>query len=356
MTKVAIVSIQGLPACYGGFESLAENLVGENCSGSISYTVFCSSKEMPSRQSFHGSARLRYLPFSSHGAGSVIYDTVAFALSIRRYDVVLVLGATGGLFFPLIKIFAKARVILNVDGIEHRRDKWSLPTRMFLAVSERMAVFAADVIISDNAGIGKYVQDHYGRDAIHIAYGGDQALRDVSQEDQVLTLEKYGVKDKDYALSICRIEPENNCHMTLEAFSKNGMELVFVGNWEKSSYGRKLKARYSSFRNIHIVNALYNLDELYALRNNMTVYVHGHSVGGTNPSLVEAMFFGRRILAYDVIYNRSTTGALAQYYSSADELAEAALNGSNESGILISEFAQKHYTWRRIVSKYEALY
>lgn len=356
MIDVAVVSVQGVPACYGGFESLVENLIGECCSSDIHYMVFCSSREMPSRLPSYKNATLEYLPLSSHGALSVIYDTLSFAKSIRRYDVVLVLGATGGIFFPLLKLFAKAKIILNVDGLEHRRDKWNLPTRMFLSLSERMAVMAADTIISDNEGISDFVRKCYGRDSHLIAYGGDHALRSVSENKRVSVLSKYGIKDGEYSLSICRIEPENNCHLTLEAFSHLTDELVFVGNWNKSDYGKNLKERYSEFPNIHIVDAVYDLDELYVLRSSMKYYIHGHSVGGTNPSLVEAMFFGRPILAFDVVYNRATTGEMADFYSSSSDLVSLIESGAKSDGRALADFAAENYTWAEIVSRYESLY
>lgn len=168
-------------------------------------------------------------------------------------------------------------------------------------------------------------------------------------------LEKYGLTKKEYAISICRIEPENNCHITLKAFAEVGQKLVFIGNWEYSTYGKELQRKYSKYPNICMLNAVYTLDVLYTLRNNARIYIHGHSAGGTNPSLVEAMFFGKPILAYDVIYNRETTENKACYFGNSKQLVEL-LRGTEENGEPLKEIAERRYTWRHISQQYEALY
>ncbi|KAA3157315.1 glycosyltransferase family 1 protein, partial [Akkermansia sp. BIOML-A63] len=187
-----------------------------------------------------------------------------------------------------------------------------------------------------------------------IAYGGDHTQRKVSEERQQEILNKYGVKPNDYSISVCRIEPENNSHILCEAFAKSGKDLVFVGNWNHCDYSRNLKKRYSSYRNIHLVDSVYDLDELYALRNQCECYIHGHSAGGTNPSLVEAMSFGKPIIAFDVVYNRETTGNKAYYFKNCKELIERL--HEDKDGTPMKEIAQTHYTWKTITGQYEQLY
>ena len=156
-------------------------------------------------------------------------------------------------------------------------------------------------------------------------------------------------------MSVCRIEPENNCHITLETFKNNKERLVFIGNWDRNGYSRKLKEEYSGIDNIMLLDSIYDLEILHSLRHNAKYYIHGHSAGGTNPSLVEAMFFGCPILSFDVVYNRETTKNRAHYYSSAEELTALIAQGV-DNGKELKEVACDEYTWAKIAKEYEALY
>lgn len=355
MKNVAVVGIQGVPAQYGGFESLVENLIGDHKSEDIRYTVFCSGRDMKSRLAEYKGAELKYVPLRANGIQSIPYDMISFLRIPRKTDVILVLGVSGCLILPVFRLFCRKRLIINIDGLEHRRAKWGKLAKTFLKLSEKMAVRYADVIISDNKGIQDYVREEYGKESELIAYGGDHAVRSVPHARTLDILRRYGLRPGAYAVTVCRIEPENNCHLVLEAFSKSDRELAFVGNWSRSAYGQELKEKYSAFPNIHILDPIYDIDTLYVLRMNAWAYVHGHSAGGTNPSLVEAMFFGNPIFAYDVVYNRETTGGGALYWSSSDELLNLlSLDDFDTSSII--DLANQKYTWKRIANQYEKLY
>ena len=357
MKKVAIVGTQGVPATYGGFETLVENIIGDNASPDIQYTIFCSSKDLDQIKypTTYKAANLTYVPLRANGTQSIPYDIFSLIKSVCGYDVVLVLGVSGCLFLPIFRLFCRKKLIINIDGLEHRREKWGKLARWILRTSEKMAVKFADVVIADNKGIQDYVRETYNKEAVLIAYGGDHVGREISEEMQLSYLAQYGVKKGEYAITVCRIEPENNCHVTLDAFSKSGNELIFIGNWKKSEYGRGLVEKYSRFENIHILNAIYDLDILYALRSNAGMYIHGHSAGGTNPSLVEAMFFGCPILCYDVVYNRETTQNKAYYWKNSTELRQILLQ-KNRNGHVMREIAEREYTWSHIAAQYESLY
>lgn len=355
MKQVAIIGTQGVPARYGGFESLVENIIGENCPADIHYTVFCSSKDLSSRDSSYKGCSLKYIPLHANGSQSIPYDIISLCKAIRGYDVVLVLGVSGCSFLPIFRLFFRKRLIINIDGLEHRRDKWGRVARWILRFSESMAVRYADVVISDNKGIQDYVSETYHKESALIAYGGDHVWRNLSKETQQKYLDQYGLKPGEYAITVCRIEPENNCHITLEAFAHSKKRLVFIGNWNHSEYARNLKERYNTYPNISCLDAIYDLDVLYALRSNAGFYVHGHSAGGTNPSLVEAMFFGCPILAYDVVYNRETTQGQAYYFSNVEEL-ERLLQRTDLRGDIMKSIAEKEYTWKHISQQYCALY
>ncbi len=355
MTKVAIIGTQGVPAKYGGFESLVENLLGENCPEDVEYTVFCSGIDMPERLSHYKGATLKYVPLKANGAQSVPYDIFSFCKVLNGYDVILVLGVSGCLFLPIFHMLNSKKLIINIDGMEYKRDKWGKFAKKVLKKSEAMAVKYADVVITDNKAIQDYVADEYGKQSKLIAYGGDHVMRNLTEDFVKATLQKYGLRKKDYAIAVCRIEPENNCDMVLEAFSKSDKNLVYIGNWGHSAYSQELRSKYSGHSNIKMLDAIYDLDVLYALRDNAELYVHGHSAGGTNPSLVEAMFFGIPIISFDVVFNRATTRDEAYYFKNADELRKIILRPDLD-GSKMKEIAEKQYTWRTISAQYAQLY
>ncbi len=363
MKKVAIIGTQGVPAQYGGFETLVENLLGKYCPAEVEYTVFCSSRDYAERKEVYKGAKLVYIPLRANGVQSIPYDMWSLAGALGRgYDAVLILGVSGCMALPLFRLFYRGRIVVNIDGLEHQRDKWGGFARWFLRASEAMAVRAADLVVADNKGIADYVEKVYGLQPRVIAYGGDHAQRELPEQRQQELLHSLGLEPGAYALSICRIEPENNCHLTLEAFARRGQALVFVGNWERSAYGRELKARYAGQGGgaIRLLDPIYDLDTLYTLRRHCNAYIHGHSAGGTNPSLVEAMHFGMPIFAYDVVYNRETTGNAAHYFSSAEELAAqlAAADAAalQTNGRTMLELARREYTWGHVAAQYVDCY
>ncbi len=351
MIEVAIIGTQGVPANYGGFESLVENMLGENCPPDIHYTVFCSSADMGNGPKEYKGASLKHINIHANGIHSIPYDIVSMCRAVSGYDVILVLGVSGCLFMPMLRKMTKSKIIVNIDGLEHQRQKWGRSARWLLRTSEAQAVKYADVIVADNQGIKDYVKETYGKDAVLIAYGGDHARRELSEKDQKSILASYSLTPRRYAVTVCRIEPENNCHIVLKAFSKITMPLIFIGNWNHSDYSRLLKTKYNNHPTIRIQDAIYDLDILYALRSNAGLYIHGHSAGGTNPSLVEAMHFGIPIAAWDVVYNRETTEGKAYYFRTPEELQ--GISGRTDiSGDKMIEIARRRYTWKTISQQY----
>ncbi|MCH1931713.1 DUF1972 domain-containing protein [Shewanella sp. A25] len=348
---IAVVGTVGLPACYGGFESLVENLV-DRSSQDVSYTVYASSKSYSILVSEYKGARIEYIPLSANGIQSVPYDILSLLKTLfLKPDVTLILGVSGCIFLPLFRFFYHGRIVTNIDGLEWKREKWGRFAKFFLKFSERLAVRFSDVVIADNQAITDYVKSEYDFNAITIAYGGDHALVNDSSNQNIVV--------KPYFLSLCRIEPENNVAMILEAFSKSSnVNLKFIGNWDKSDYGQSLKKQYSKYANIDIVDPIYDLHELFNLRSQCVGYVHGHSAGGTNPSLVEAMHFARPVLAYDCSFNRYTTENKCLYFKSSDSLQEI-LNSPFEYsnlGVAMSEISNRRYTWAIVTTQYEKTY
>ncbi|MEZ9823261.1 DUF1972 domain-containing protein [Shewanella sp. 10N.286.45.A1] len=348
--NIYVVGTVGLPACYGGFESLVENLT-KNSSEDISYTVFCSSHSYSIRKSHCNGASLSYLPFSANGIQSVPYDILSLIHCIfKRPDVTLILGVSGCVFLPFYRLFSKSKIVTNIDGLEWRRDKWGKWAKRFLKFSELMAVKYSDVIITDNKAIGDYVDTEYSKENVVIAYGGDHAI-----------IENGDVEpEKDYFLALCRIEPENNVDMILKAFAGSKHKLKFVGNWDTSEFGRLLKKQYEGNPNIDIVDPIYDVSKLFRIRSECIGYVHGHSAGGTNPSLVEAMHFEKPIFTFDCNFNRYSTEGKALYFVSPEDLITKISCATSFDLANIAKnmklVADKRYTWKIVKEMYETTY
>ncbi|EEW24563.1 DUF1972 domain-containing protein [Rhodobacter ferrooxidans] len=354
MTRIAILGTVGVPASYGGFETLAENLVryGGQHAPSDDLLVYCSARAYPDRPPRFLSARLRYIPLQANGAQSIPYDVWSlFDAVARRADVIVLLGVSGALALPFVRLVSRARIVTNIDGIEWQRAKWQGLARLVLRLSERAAVRWSHAVIADNQGIADHVRQTYQADCQVIAYGGDHALATVAD----------GFSDGDpggrYALALCRIEPENNVAMILEAFAAMpDQPLVFVGNWNNSAYGRALRDHFARCANIRLCDPVYRPGKLRALRDRAWLYVHGHSAGGTNPSLVEMMHFAIPVLAHGCNFNRFTTEDAAQYFLTANELATAVRALDAETAAVIgqrmSRIARARYTWEKVGEAY----
>lgn len=344
--KISIVGTVGLPACYGGWETLVDNMVKFR-NDKIDYTVYCSSKNYTKKLDSYNGAKLVYLPISANGISSIVYDVFSLIHTwFTRPKVVVILGVSGCVFLPIYRLLSSSKIIVNVDGIEWKRDKWSGFAKSFLKFSESMAVKFSDVVVADNRGISSYLEDEYHKKSEIIAYGGDHAL-----------ISKIKPTTSDFFFTVCRIEPENNVELILKAFSNSKNNYKIVGNWDSSSYGIGLKARYSIYDNIDIIDPVYDLNTLFEYREKCRGYIHGHSVGGTNPSLVEIMHFGKQVYAFDCIYNRYTTEDKAVYFKTNEKLEEL-LNvyGSSSDNTALKEIAERRYTWDVVAKEYESLF
>ena len=348
--KVAIIGTVGLPAKYGGFETLAEHLL-KGLGNKFSFTVYCSSPQYREKKHAYLGAKLKYLPLDANGPQSVIYDAISLLHSAFTSDVLLVLGVSGGILLPLLRW---KRIILNIGGLDWKRSKWGRIAKLWLRISEAIAVVSADLLIADNQGIADYLQRVYGRKSVLIEYGGDHvSLSPITDERRA----RYPFLGRPYCFSVARIQPDNNIETILDAFAQlPEHHLVFVGNWRQSEWGRNIKKRYHSYPNIQLLEAIYDIEVLNALRGHCELYLHGHSAGGTNPSLVEAMHLGLPIAAFDVVYNRATTEGHAKFFKDATELAKL-LRGTAKAEWeaqrrLMKEIASRRYCWTTITDKY----
>lgn len=354
--KVAIIGTVGIPAKYGGFETLVEYLT-KQLNFQFSFTIFCSSKSYKTKLTTYNNSKLEYVSLNANGIQSILYDIISLFKASKKSDIILILGVSGAIILPLYRLFyPKKKLIINIDGLEHQREKWNSFAKKFLKFSEKLAIKYGDEIITDNEEIKKYVKKEYNKDSNMIAYGADHVEK-IPLSTQVK--EKYKLPD-GYAFKVCRIEPENNIHVILEAFKETELDLVIIGNWNKSDYGIHLLKEYNTYKNIHLLQPIYNQNVLNQIRSNCKVYIHGHSAGGTNPSLVEAMALELPIIAYGVNYNKATTHNKAIYFNDKHSLkyiiSRLDKNSLYDIAKNMKVLAQEHYTWQSISSQYSKLF
>jgi glycosyltransferase involved in cell wall biosynthesis len=321
-------------------------------------TVYCSAKSYDEQCLSYNGATLKYIDLNANGVQSIPYDIISIFKALLYADTLLILGVSGCSILPVIRLFSCKRIVVNIDGLEWKRQKWNKYAKWFLKFSEKMAVKYADAVIADNRVIQDHVQNEYGKKSELIAYGADH-VEHVPLSSEIL--EQYPFFSKKYAFSVCRIEPENNLHLIIEAMAlQDKLSLVIIGNWENSEYGRGLRVKYTQKEHIHLLDPIYDQNILNQIRSNCTVYLHGHSAGGTNPSLVEAMYLGLAIFAYDVAYNKETTEHKAEYFDSAEDLTKLVkvMNEDtlNENAEKMYEIAIRRYAWSHIAKEYARLF
>ena len=318
-------------------------------------TIWCSAPQSgPDRPAtFHG-ACLRYLPLKANGAQSIAYDALSLRQAARSgHDAALLLGVSGAMALPLIRATSRMRIVTHLDGIEWQRPKWGPVPRAILKRSETLAVRHSHAVIADNPAIAAHVLSRHGRDAVEIAYGHEHAQAVPPADIADLDL------PQGYALSIARAEPENNLATILAAFADRPPRppLVVMANWQATSHGRTLHARYGDHPHIRLLDADYDPGRLRAIREGAALYIHGHSAGGTNPSLVEMMGLGLPVAAWDCAFNRATTDNAAAYFDTAESLAALipVLTDPRLAHGMAAELkaiARRRYRWRDVTQAY----
>jgi len=249
----------------------------------------------------------------------------------------------------------KQKITLNIGGLDWKRNKWSPMAQKVIKKAEQLLMQNCARIISDNIGIQKYITEEYHRDSTLIAYGGDQAKYQVITPEDI---ETYPFLKGDYAFTVTRIQQDNNIDLILESFmNQDALPLVIVGNWKNSDYGIETKSKYLGKKNLILLDAIYDRKKLDVLRSNCKIYIHGHSAGGTNPSLAEAMYLGLPVFAYASGYNEYTTDNKAIYFKNAEELSGQVSEFKNyplvQIGKDLKEYASKHYIWKDIATEYK---
>lgn len=348
--RIAIIGCVGIPNRYGGFESYAEQVSPALQARGLAVTVTCERAryidDLSSR--FKGVSR-RFIRLPANGGFSPLHDLVAFLSVVRSVDVVLVLGVSGGLFFPLFRLLANVagcELLVNVDGVEWRRTKFGFLKRQFLYASDWLAQRFSHRVIYDNEALAQFLR--YPKKSYCVTYSGDHAI---TQPTPSTTGHAVHADQAAYALTVCRIEPENNCELLIQGFLASSLsEYRFVGNWDASAYGQELRQRYADEPRLRLLNPVYDASPVFEMRSRCSHYLHGHGVGGTNPSLVEMLFFDCSILCFDCPFNRCTAGDAAAYFLTKNDLAKA-LDVSAPVGLEQRKQLRQRYTVESIVDR-----
>lgn len=317
--KIAIVGTRGVPNYYGGFEQFAEYFSAYLAERGHEVYVYNSHNHPYQEKTFKGAHIIhKHDPEYKLGTfGQFIYDYNCIMDSRKRnFNIILQLGYTSSSvwFFLLPK---KATIISNMDGLEWKRSKYSAPVRQFLKFAERLAAISSDYLVADSLGIQKWLKKQYNKESEYIAYG---AYPFTNPNDAII--EEYGLQKQGYNMIMARFEPENNLDMVLKGVTKSNDKtpILVVGNY-KTKYGDYLTEKYKDCSHIKFMGGIYNIEHLNNLRYFSKVYFHGHSVGGTNPSLLEAMASKALILAHNNDFNKGVLGENAFYFSNPQEVA-----------------------------------
>lgn len=354
--KIAILGTRGIPNYHGGFEQFASFFSEYLVNNDIEVSVYCSSTHLYKENKYKNIELIHcYDPEHKIGtAGQFIYDLNCILDSRKRnFDVILQLGYTSNSIWHFL-LPKKSVIITNMDGLEWKRSKYSAIVRRFLKFAEKLAVKYSDYLISDSVGIKQFLEKKYNKSSEFIAYGAT-----VFNSPDSSVLEKYGLTPYSYDLLIARMEPENNIETIIKGFLKKqtGRKLLIVGSYTATKFGKYLHNSYSSYDSIEFMGSLYDMTVLNNLRYYSNLYFHGHSVGGTNPSLLEAMASDCFIIAHNNVFNRSILEDDACYFDNEEQLSDLLNIIKQDDDIKLKLTKNKNkiigkYSWDNINASY----
>ena len=357
--KVALIGTNGIPANYGGIETLAEYLA-RDLNEDYDLYCYCSKTPKDKRLETYRNTKLIYTRWKANGWQSIFFDGLTILRSLRKHDVLVVLGCScpPALFF---KVFTHKHIVLNAIGGKETEKVRGLKIfgKVEVAIKKWMeglqAKYADYVIIDNAANVDLFEKKHHVK-ALLAEYGGDHAVTEpITQE----MLEKYPFLDGQYDVTVSRAQEDMNIHMVIEAYKQvPERKVVIISNWQKSDYGQKLYAENDGkYPNIFLLNAIYDQKELNTIRSNASLYLHTHSMCGTAPSLVEAMYLGLPVVCFRVPTNMETTERKAVYFDTVPELVDV-LKGMDDATLIqlktnLKEIALRRYKWKRISDIYK---
>ena len=356
--KVAILGTRGIPNNYGGFEQFAEYLALGLVNKGHEVTVY-NSNTHPYQESTWNGVNIKHIydPENKIGtAGQFVYDFLSILDTREKgFDIILQLGYTSSsVFFDFHP--KKSIVVTNMDGLEWKRTKFSAKVQKFLQWAESLAVRKSHHLVSDSVGIANYLKKKYEVESTYIPYGSH-----LFNEESVQVLDKYEVKPYEYNMLIARLEPENSIEIILDGVVQADKDVPFlvIGKHE-TKFGEYLKNKFNESKNIIFVGGVYDINALNNLRHFSNLYFHGHTVGGTNPSLLEAMASNSLICANENEFNSTILEEDAFYFSDSNDVSKFLRTVSytdckckveNNRGKIT-----QLYTWEKIVGQYEALF
>lgn len=354
--RIGILGTRGIPNRYGGFEQCAEYLAAGLVNKGHEVWVYNSHNHEYKESEWNGVHIIHcYDPENKIGtAGQFIYDLNCINdARKRKFDVLLQLGYTSNSIW--FRRWPKnCSNVVNMDGLEWKRSKYSKKVRAFLKHAERWAAMNGDILIADSVGIQKYLKEKYEKPSAYIAYGAD-----IFDKPDEVYLSAYDVEPYKYDMLIARMEPENNIEMILKGYISSDTDrvLLVVGKTE-NNFGKYLFETYDQHDKIRFLGGIYDMDTINNLRYYSHLYFHGHSVGGTNPSLLEAMASSALIAAHDNDFNKGVLGDAAFYFDSEGSLKSIIekLRSKKDYNNYIEDNLQKirdRYNWPRIVDEYE---
>ncbi len=354
--KIGILGSRGIPNAYGGFEQFAESLALFLVDKGHEVTVYNSSLH-PNKEKVWNGIKIEscYDPENKIGtAGQFIYDLNCILHSRGAgYDILLQLGYTSSAIWNFL-LPKKSLIVTNMDGLEWMRSKYSKRVQNFLRWSEKLAANSSDHLVSDSIGIQEYLKKSLNKNSTFIPYGAK-----LFNKPNKSVLEKYALEENNYFMLIARMEPENNIETILSGYvkSKSNLPFLVIGN-VNTSFGTYIKEKFK-IEGIRYLGGIYDQEELNNLRYFSKIYFHGHSVGGTNPSLLEAMASSSFICAHDNIFNRSILETEALYFKNDSDISQHinvdSIDVKNALNKNLEKIAEK-YSETEINSRYESLF
>ncbi|WP_447642215.1 MULTISPECIES: DUF1972 domain-containing protein [Chitinophagaceae] len=352
--KIAIIGTRGIPNNYGGFEQFAEYLSVGLVKRGHEVTVYNSHNHVFQGDNWNGVQIIhKWDPEKKIGtAGQFLYDLgCIWNTRKHKFDIILQLGYTSSTVWGWLLPRKKSVVATNMDGIEWRRSKFSPRVQKFLKWAESLAIKYSDHLISDSKGVQRYLMTQYEAPSIYIPYGAE-----VFKNADEKVLDKYDLKPYQYNMLIARLEPENSIDKILDGvvLSKDKLPFLVIGNYDKA-YGDFLLNRFKDYPQIRFLSSIYDINILDNLRYYSRMYFHGHTVGGTNPSLLEAMASSCTICAHKNVFNETILGPDAYYFLDSKEVA-GFLDKKELSPSFVPNNIRKIetlYTWDNIINQYE---
>jgi glycosyltransferase involved in cell wall biosynthesis len=354
--NIAIIGTRGIPNHYGGFEQFAEYLSLGLVERGHKITVYNSHKHPYQEKTWNGVELIHcYDPEEKIGtAGQFVYDFNCILDSRnRKFDIILQLGYTSSSIWGWLLPRKISIVTTNVDGLEWKRTKFSPRVKKFLKYAERLGIKYSDYLISDSIGIQDYLKTTYNKDSLYIPYGA-HLFKDPNQN----SISKYDIAPYAYNMLVARLEPENSIEMILDGVvqAEQDEKFLVVGKHD-TKFGIYLKEKFKRFNNICFVGGIYDINVLNNLRHFSNIYFHGHTVGGTNPSLLEAMASQSLIAANQNIFNESILGEDAFYFRSQDDVASLLQKVKKEDNLSLLRRNElkisNTFSWDNIINQYE---